>query len=89
MSEMSRTTKLLSCREMVRMFTDYLEDALPLDERLRFEEHLSLCDGCTGYLDQMREMVRTSRGLTPEELPEPLRQDFLSTFAIFKREGRG
>jgi anti-sigma factor RsiW len=84
MSEMSRNPELLSCREMVRMFTDYLEDVLPLQERLRFEEHLSLCDGCTGYLDQIRDVVRTSRGLSDEQLPEPLRDEFLRTFAIWK-----
>ena len=81
-------TELLSCREMVRMFTDYLEDELPLQERLRFEEHLSLCDGCTGYLDQMRKVVSTSRGLTPEQLPDPLRKEFLDAFAIYKRQRR-
>ncbi len=39
--------------------TDYLEDALPAAERARFEAHLAECDGCTAYLEDMREMVLT------------------------------
>jgi anti-sigma factor RsiW len=84
MTDVNRHSDLLSCREMVRMFTDYLEDALPLPERLRFEEHLSLCDGCTGYLDQMREIAESARGLSEEQLPEELRDRYLATFEMLK-----
>ena len=49
----------LVCREFVELVTDYFEDALPDGERVRFEAHLAACDGCDGYLEDMRLLVRS------------------------------
>ena len=37
--------------------TDYLEGAVDEPTRRRFDEHLAGCDGCSAYLDQMRETI--------------------------------
>lgn len=47
----------LVCREFVELVTDYLEGTLPEAERIRFEAHLAQCDGCTGYLEDMRRLI--------------------------------
>ena len=47
----------LTCRELVELVTDYLEDALPAHERARFEAHLDECDACAAYVEQMRTTV--------------------------------
>ena len=49
----------LVCQEFVELVTDYLEGSLPDTDRLRFEAHLDECDGCTGYLEDMRRLVGT------------------------------
>jgi anti-sigma factor RsiW len=49
----------LVCREFVELVTDYLEGTLPETERARFEAHLAECDGCSGYLQDMRRLVGT------------------------------
>ena len=56
----------LVCREFVELVTDYLEGALPETERRRFEAHLAECDGCTGYLEDMRRLVGALH-----QVPEP------------------
>jgi anti-sigma factor RsiW len=56
----------LVCREFVELVTDYLEDMLPEEERVRFEGHLAECEGCSGYLADMRRLVGSLH-----ELPEP------------------
>jgi len=66
----------LTCREMVELMTAYLEGALPPDERARFETHLSGCDGCTNYLEQMRETIRLTGRLTEDQL-DPVQRDAL------------
>ena len=63
------STTALSCREMVELVTDYLEDALPGSERARFEAHIAGCDGCTAYLEQMRATIALTGRLTEEEIP--------------------
>jgi anti-sigma factor RsiW len=54
---MTAEAEQLSCQELVELVTDYLEGALPPEERARFEEHVGRCGGCGVYLDQMRRTV--------------------------------
>ncbi|MDQ5874162.1 MAG: zf-HC2 domain-containing protein, partial [Actinomycetota bacterium] len=44
----------LTCRELVELVTDYLEGGLTPEDRMRFEEHLLICEGCSAYVDQVR-----------------------------------
>jgi anti-sigma factor RsiW len=66
----------MSCRELVELVTDYLEDALDPVTRQRFEQHLQVCDGCVAYVDQMRTTVRLL-GEVPEESLSPEARDRL------------
>jgi anti-sigma factor RsiW len=63
-----RTGDPLVCREFVELVTDYLEGALPEAERVRFEAHIEECDGCAGYLEDMRRLA----GSLPEAPQPPL-----------------
>ena len=51
----------LTCRELVELVTDYLDDALPDAERMRFEAHLAGCEGCDRYVEQIRTTVALTR----------------------------
>ena len=67
---MNEQVEQLSCQELVELVTDYLEGAMPDDARLRFEDHIGLCDGCRIYLEQMRQTI-TVLGHLPEEALSP------------------
>ena len=70
----------LVCREFVELVTAYLDGALPRGERLRMEAHLAGCDGCDGYLEDFRLIVRTL-GRTPPPPPDPhTRETLLRAF---------
>jgi anti-sigma factor RsiW len=60
-----------TCKELVERVTDYLEDALSPDERVRLDRHLGECDGCRAHLEQMRAALRIAGALPPETLSEP------------------
>jgi Major Facilitator Superfamily/Putative zinc-finger len=47
----------LACRDLVRVVSDYLDGELPPDWRASIDDHLSACDGCTPYLEQIRTTV--------------------------------
>ena len=66
----------LVCREFVELVSDYLEGTLPEGERIRFEAHLAECDGCAGYLEDMRRLVDTLHEV-PEPPPDPATRDAL------------
>ena len=59
----------LTCKEVVEIVTDYLEDALSPEDRARFDQHLAVCDGCSFYVEQMRETIRLSGMVTEERIP--------------------
>jgi predicted anti-sigma-YlaC factor YlaD len=64
----------LTCKEVVEIVSDYLEGALSDELRARFDRHISGCDGCTNYLEQMRETIRLSGMLTEEQVPVAQRE---------------
>ena len=75
----------LACRELVELVTDYLEGALPPDERRRFELHLTLCPGCAVYVRQLGATLRSAGRLTEESLSGEARERLLEAFRGWKR----
>ena len=53
----------MTCRQLVELVTDYLEDRLRDDDRRRFEEHLDVCADCREYVEQVRQTVSGLEGL--------------------------
>jgi anti-sigma factor RsiW len=59
----------LTCREVVELVSDYLEDALPARERARVEAHLQTCPECTAYLAQLRATIGALGRLREDDVP--------------------
>jgi len=76
----------LTCKEIVEIVTDYLEGTLPRAQRRAFDAHLAECDGCTQYLEQMRETIRLTGTLTEESLEPDLRAKLLDAFRDLRRD---
>ena len=76
----------ISCRELVELVTEYLEDHMPPADRARFEMHLVYCRGCAVYVDQMRETLRVMGQLSEESLDPEARDALLTAFRSWKRE---
>jgi predicted anti-sigma-YlaC factor YlaD len=74
----------LSCRELVEIVTDYLEGALSPADYKRFERHLGVCEGCTIYVDQMRETIRLTGMLREDQIPDDAREALLQAFRGWK-----
>ncbi len=76
----------LSCKELVELITEYLEDTLPSVERARFDEHLGTCDGCQTYLEQMRQTIGALGALEEETVPEEAKRILLEAFRGWKKD---
>jgi anti-sigma factor RsiW len=70
----------VTCIELVELVTDYLEGSMPADERARFDEHISGCEGCTTYLKQFRMTIRLTGMLTEEQIGADTRATLLDAF---------
>ncbi len=74
------TGRDLTCKELVELVTDYLENTLAPSERERFELHLNTCPGCATYLEQMRATIAAVGSLAPETLAPDSRDALLQAF---------
>jgi anti-sigma factor RsiW len=67
------TPSRLVCQQAVELMSDYLDGALSRRDRRRLEKHLTECDACTAFLEQMRVTIAASGVVTPDDLsPETL-----------------
>jgi anti-sigma factor RsiW len=51
------------------MISDYLDNDLPPDWRENIDTHLNACDGCTTYLDQIRQTIIVLEQTAPPRRP--------------------
>ena len=75
----------ITCQQLVELVTDYLEDRLPVEERLLFEQHLAFCTWCVTYLDQMRQTIQVAGTLREDDLDPHARDAMLKVFKEFPR----
>ena len=70
----------LTCRDLAEIITDYFEGALTPSDRLRFEGHLTECENCTRYVDQLRVTVEITGRVGEESIPPAVRVELLEAF---------
>jgi anti-sigma factor RsiW len=66
----------MTCKELVELVTDYLEDRLPETDRRRFDAHVAECRYCEEYVSQIRQTI-AALGEFPAEALDPARQEEL------------
>ncbi len=76
----------IACQTVVELVSDYLEGTLPRSERRRFERHLAGCPHCTEYLAQMRETIRLTGRLVPEDFSPEMHEDFAELFQRWRED---
>ena len=69
-----------TCREVVELVTDYLDDALDPKARARLDAHLRDCDGCAAYLEQLRATIRVAGRLAPGAIPDATMSRLVAAF---------
>ena len=74
-----------SCAEVVQLVTDYVEGALSVDERRRFEEHIVICDGCGAHLDQMRTTIAVVGRVSEQQLSTEAVDELIAAFRGWQR----
>jgi len=70
----------MPCQELVEVITDYLEDALPERDRIRFEEHLAVCAKCREYVAQFRRTIKAVGSVRESDLDPQVRESLMAAF---------
>ena len=74
----------MDCHQLVEAITDYLEGALPAEERAALDEHLAVCPDCRTYLEQMRQTIRLAGRITEASIPAAGRDELLDVFRTWR-----
>ena len=71
---------MLTCVEVVKLVSDFLDGLLDPQQRRLFEEHVAICPPCRGYLTQLSETKQQLGRLRRDDLPEHVQEDLLEVF---------
>jgi anti-sigma factor (TIGR02949 family) len=74
---------MLSCAEVIRLVSDYLDGALAPDDAWRVEQHLAICPPCRAYLSQMRETKKLVGRMSKDDLPPDMQEALVDAFHDF------
>jgi hypothetical protein len=74
----------MTCRELVQRVTDYLEDVLPVADRVRFDTHLQGCRSCLAHLAQVHRTLEALGQLREEDVSVEEQAALLGAFRRWK-----
>jgi anti-sigma factor RsiW len=62
-------TPLLTCKQFFEELTDYLDDKLDAQLRVKLEQHLSDCPNCWVICDTTKKTIKVYKGMEPCTIP--------------------
>jgi anti-sigma factor RsiW len=77
----------ITCRELARQATEFLENRLPAAVNLEIWRHLEDCPGCRTYLEQLALVRDTLRKKPEARIPDGVRQKLLKRLGRMARGG--
>ncbi|HTO12748.1 MAG TPA: zf-HC2 domain-containing protein [Candidatus Binatia bacterium] len=76
---------MMTCRDMIEVLADYLDQTLPPEVAAALEHHLAGCEPCRAYLATYRRTralgAQTARLAMPDEMKARLRRFLLERLA--------
>ncbi len=76
----------ISCKQLVDLVADYLEESITDEARAQFEQHLSECGYCSAYVQQMHMTVKLTQKLAETEIDKPAPNELLDIFRKWKQD---
>ncbi len=61
--------KMMTCREVADLLSDYLAGELSQGQIAAIRKHLEGCDTCEEFFESLKTTVRLTKMVKPEEIP--------------------
>lgn len=85
MKKRDRQTHRHTCRGVVDLLCDYLEEDLHPDEKQELDSHMADCPPCLTFLKTYRKTSEMCKSLRPEDIPPELKERLKE---FLKKSGR-
>lgn len=76
----------MTCKELTKLITDFLEGHLSFGEWIRFQLHIGMCRHCRAYLRQMRMTIRTVGQIAADPISPEVCDELLVRFKEWKAD---
>ena len=60
---------LLTCKDFLSELSEYLDEAVDTETRLKLEEHIAECPNCWVIADTTKKTVQIYKGMEPYPIP--------------------
>ena len=64
---------MLTCKQFLAELSDYLDEALGLEERKKLENHINQCPNCYVIADTTRKTIDVYKCCEPMQIPADIR----------------
>jgi predicted anti-sigma-YlaC factor YlaD len=81
-----RKAGAITCRELVKQGTEFLEDRLPAASKVEIWRHLESCASCRTYVEQLALVRDSLRRLRNPQMPDRMREILLRRLARLRRD---
>ena len=76
---------MINCQQLIDFCFDYIDGSLPVEERVRFTQHLGQCSDCLVFFETYRRTPELTREALATQIPPGVRESVRS-FLRAKRE---
>ena len=60
---------MLTCKDFLSELSEYLDEAVDTETRVKLEEHIAECPNCWVIADTTKKTVRIYKGMEPYPIP--------------------
>ena len=64
---------MLTCKQFLAELSDFLDEALGVEERKKLEDHINQCPNCWVIADTTRKTIEVYKCSQPEPIPADIR----------------
>ena len=61
---------MLTCKDFLNELTDYLDECLDPETRVKLDKHITECPNCWVITDTTKKTVQIYKGMEPYPIPE-------------------
>ena len=79
---------MLTCKQFYEELTDYLDDKLDAQLRVKLEQHLSDCPNCWVICDTTKKTIKVYKGMEPCSIPPEIHTRLMAALEK-KRKSEG
>ncbi len=69
---------MLTCKEVIRELSDYLDTSLDAQLRAKLEEHISECPNCWVIADTTRRTIQIYKGMDAVPVPADVQERLMA-----------